>query len=415
MLQEFLDANLFLVSDDSHFNKMKKAAGEIAKKLAKNRTKVRTYTLIAIDPNVLADNSEIIEVRKIITKFWKTFSANTKDTPVTIIRAVMLEALEIVSKDIDFACLIWLSGRNIYRYLNILGKEKQIISNFLLSLGTQMERLAIQNWLLPSNTVIKGKNIKLEEIKSSSIDRNTLRKRIVHASGPTDVDGETPYKDPNPMWPNNNDDWVHQFVPRMAEGISYVVDTAMKAQVEEFSSRQNQIQEGINEVLVEAQKEVLEMSSMLEMRTQLLWWKEARYSASLGQSYQEVKAELLQILLGVDYSNLVPVVFPKSADYFLLATHNGIATTKNKDTTIAVLLEKIKSINTELKVIFLESEIKGSRISLVEFIKGFIWGKHDISEFKELVGITESSRITLADFTLWIFHDLHSIKSASKK
>ena len=123
MLQEFLDANLLHITDEGYFEKIKKTAEEIAKKLNKSKAKVLSYTLTALDPEITADNPNVIEVKDLITKNWSTFSTNSKDTPITFIRAVMLEALETISKESATACLIWLTSRNIQPQLKLIGKR----------------------------------------------------------------------------------------------------------------------------------------------------------------------------------------------------------------------------------------------------------------------------------------------------
>lgn len=133
MLQEFLDANLLPITDESYFEKIKKTADEISKKLTKSKAKVLSYTLTALDPEVPADNPDVNEVKELITKNWSTFSTNSKDTPVTFIRAVILEALQAVSIETSYACLIWLTGRNIQQQFKLIGKEKELVQSFLLS------------------------------------------------------------------------------------------------------------------------------------------------------------------------------------------------------------------------------------------------------------------------------------------
>ncbi len=88
MLQEFLDANLLPITDDGYFEKVKKSADELSKKLSKSKAKVLRYTLIALDPDIEANNPDVIEVKELITKNWSTFSTNRKDTPITFVCAV---------------------------------------------------------------------------------------------------------------------------------------------------------------------------------------------------------------------------------------------------------------------------------------------------------------------------------------
>jgi hypothetical protein len=52
MIQDYVNANLLSITADEDFKKLKKASEEIAKKLLKNKTKIVSYTLSAIDPDI---------------------------------------------------------------------------------------------------------------------------------------------------------------------------------------------------------------------------------------------------------------------------------------------------------------------------------------------------------------------------
>lgn len=127
MLQNYLNANLLLLTDDGDFKKLKKSADDIAKKLVKSKSKIVSYTLTAIDPDLSVDDTDIVEVKDLIIKNWSTFATNVKDTPLTYIRAVILEALSSISDNLNYALLIWFASRNIVKYHKLTGKERYYI------------------------------------------------------------------------------------------------------------------------------------------------------------------------------------------------------------------------------------------------------------------------------------------------
>lgn len=410
MLQEFLDANLLPITDEGYFEKLKKTADEIAKKLIKDKTKVLRYTLTAIDPEVSADNPDVIEVKGFITKKWSTFSTNSKDTPMTFIRAVMLEALELVSKETSFACLIWLTGRNIQPLFKLIGKEKELIAKFLLSLGNEMEKKATENWSLPSDAKLQKLTIQIKEITGVSIDKTELENHLIAASGQTQYGGENPG---NTGQQYNT--WHNFFSQRASQGLTDAINKVLKQQTKEINANQTLIQEAVNKLLVQTQSEISERNGLLQMRIQLLWWKESCYSISLDQSFRGQQNGLLQILLANDYSTFVPAIYPTSADYFLRETHRGLVENENKKTKVSDILQQVEQLSTQLKAIFSEPTVEVGRISLLNFIKGLVWGKYNAKQFKEFVGFADSSEMTLSDFTVWLFHDLQSIKISTSK
>jgi hypothetical protein len=357
----------------------------------------------------------VIKVKEFITKNWSTFLTNSMDTPVTFIRAVMLEALAIVSKETSFACLIWLTGRNIQQHFKLIGKEKELVTNFLLTLGKEVENKATESWSLLSNAKLQKFRVEIKELTGVTIDKTTLQKRLVHASGPTDQSGTVPYEEPTNLWPNSGAAWVHQFVPKAAQSIADVVNKAFKDQAKELSANQTQIQEAVNKLLSQTQSEILERNSLLQIRTQLLWWKESCHSVSLNQSYRGLQNGILQISLANDYSVFVPTIYPTSADYFLKETHRVLVKDENKKIKVSEILKQVELSKAELKTIFTEPTIEVGRISLLNFIKGLVWNKYTSEQFKNLVGFADTTEMTLSDFTIWLFHDLQSLKISTGK
>jgi hypothetical protein len=411
MLQEFLNDNLLSITDESYFEKLKKSSEEVAKKLTKNKAKVLNYTLAALDPDVKADNPDIIEVKEIITKNWSTFISNSKDTPITYIRAVMLEALENISRETNMACLIWLSSRNILKHLNILNKEELLITKFLLSLGNVIEYEAIERWSLPSESKLEKLSIEIKKVANITIDKTELE-NLFKAAAIHSAWGEGGQ---NPQQPQAGAVWGTFFAEKASEAITNLINAAFKAEAKEINNNQSQIQEAVNKLLVQTQAKILEENSLLQIRTQLLWWKESCYSLSINQSYREQQNGLLQILLANDYSSFVPVIYPSSVDYFLKETHRVLVAESDKKLKVSEILKLIDQSKEKLKTIFPEPNIEHGRISILSFIIGYIWGKYNAKQFKHLVGFSENSEISLAEFTVWLFHDLQSLKISTTK
>jgi hypothetical protein len=415
MLQEFLDANLLPITDEGYFDKLKKTAEELTKKLSKNTVKLQSYTLASLDPDVPPDNPDILEVKEMITKNWSTFATNSKDTPITFIRAVMLEALKAVSSEIKYACLIWLSGRNVQQQFKLIGKEKELIHNFLKSLGETVEKTAIENWSLPSEAKLKKLSVGLTEFTGATIDKTTLQKLFVWASGPHDEQSVAPYKEPNQHWPSAGPPWSYSFAPKAAAAIVQEVNKVLKDQAKEINAAQVQIQEAVNKLLSQTQADLIESNSLLQMRTQLLWWKEACYSDNLHQSYRGLQNGLLQILLATDYSTFVPLIYPTSADFFLKETHRSLVKDENKKITMAEILKLVANSKENLKTVISEPPEGLGRITLLNFIRGFVWNKYSFEEFNSCLGFPDIAETTLSELTIWLFHDSQSLKILTSK
>lgn len=410
MLQKFLDLNFIQIKEDENLAKLRKAGGELARKLSNNKAKIISYTLIALDPEVKANNSDLNEAKKIIIKNWKTFITNSGDTPVPIIRAVILEALETMSKETDYACLIWLAGRNVIKHYK-LGRESELLTKFLLDLGNKIEKEAVESWSLPSESKIAKLTLKIEELTGATLDKteaeNHLKAAAIHKGW--GEGGENPYA-PN----QNNVNWPKFFAERAGQGIASVVNKALKSQAKGITASLSQAQEALNGLLIQAQSGILQKNSLMQTRTQLLWWKEACYSESLKQSYWELKDGLLQVALANDFSSFVPFIYPNSANFFLKETHRVLISEEGKRMKISEILKLINAVSEELKTIFVEYKAEEGRISLMNFLKGLVWKRHEPTQFKNIVGISATTEITLDEFTLWLFHDFQALKIAKQ-
>lgn len=409
MLQQFLNKNLIQINEDGNFDKLKKASDDLAKKIGKDKAKITSYTLAAIDPQISATDGGVVEVQEIIVKHWTTFVSNSKDTYLTIIRAVILEALETVAKDQNCASLIWNATRNVIRYYN-LDREKELIVGFLQELGNNIEKEAIDTWLLPHQPKTEKLVVEIKELTGVTIDKSEIESHLKAAAIHSGLGegGE------NPQYPSHNAlTWPQFFSTRAASGITDVINKALKKQAKDISANQILIQEAANKMLNQVQSEIFQKNRFLQMRTHLLWWKEACYSSTLKKSYRGIENGLLEISLATDYGAFVPHIYPASADFFLLEFHK-ILTTDSK-IKLAILLDSIKQHAGTLKEVFTEPIVDSARNTLLNFIKGLVWGKCDVSETKALTGLSEDIEITYSDFILWMFHDAQVFKITSIK
>ena len=293
MLQNYLNANLLPLNDDGDFKKLKKSADDIAKKLVKSKTKIVSYTLSAIDPDIAVDNADITEVKEIIIKNWSTFATNTKDTPLTYIRAVMLEALNSISNDVNHSLLIWFASRNIVHYHKLIGQEKEIILKFLTNLSDDINQKANREWALSNNDPLSKISFELKEISAYLINKDTLQKHLEDASGQHNEQGTTNSDSPNQYWPNSGASWSYQFAPKAAQGIKSALDPCLRAIATVVNENKNTIQNSLNKALEQVQKEVSNRSKSLQLRSELLWWKEAGYSPSTDKSYDKLDKNIL--------------------------------------------------------------------------------------------------------------------------
>lgn len=364
MIQEYLNEQFIKTSDDANFEKIKKVSIELATRISKDKSKILAYSLVAFDPEISADNNYIIEVKKLIIEIWPTFSSSSKDTKLTIIRAIILESLEITSKEISYACIIWFTIRNSFRHFS-LGREEKILSTFVKQLGNRIEAKVSDSWSFSPDH-----EIDISKVASTLIKPSDLAK------------------------------WMDDSIPTGTRNRPDLINKALQGHL--LDLKLNQVQ-------------FLNVLSLMQMRTQLLWWKEAGYSPLLRGSYKGVNNGQLQLTLALDYSNFIPEMYPMSVDYFLLETHKYFSKVEDKKTKILDFLKMIEQCSFELKKNISEFVSDNDRISFANFIQGLVYGKYEAKQFKKLVGVADTAELYLEEFALWLFHDLHSIKLTEKK
>lgn len=414
MIQEFLTNNLIQITEDENVEKLLKASVALEKKISKDKSKIPIFTLIALDPEIKVTDPNVQEVQELIIDKWKTFTANCKDTPLTYIRAVILETLEKLSSDINIANIVFLSSRNITKHLNLKGKEKELIIQFLTDLGYSIETKAAEDWSLLPSSSSNTKETELSKLPNISLDTETLQKKLEDASGPHNTSGTPNYESPNPHWPNAAQPWSYQFAPRATNGIAEVVNLALKKQSAVINENTSKIQEVLIGVQTQTREISMRRNDILQMRSQLLWWKESCYSNTLKYSYRDAQNGLLQLILALDYSLFMPFIYPQSADYFLKETHRGIISGEDKKIKLSEIFKFIDSSKETLKPLLSDEPFGIERISLTQFVKGFVFGKYSIKLLKDTVGISENTELTLSEFTLWLFHDLQVLNSYKK-
>jgi hypothetical protein len=388
MIQQYLNAQLISTSEDTNIDKLQNSSVQIAGLLKEKKAKILKYTLASLDPFIDADNPEITEAKGVIIENWRTFVTSSSDTALTIIRSVILEALSQISVEDQYAEIIWFSGRDVIRYFK-LGREKDILVNFLLQLGNRIQKEATREWSFGPD-----RKLKVPEIENALISKAELEVQFKAASLHKDWGGEN-----TSTTATNDKNWSTLFSTRVSKGIQDVFNKAFRKQALSFKT---------------SQETFLYDSLLIQMRTHLLWWKEANYSDLLNNSYATVAESILPIVLAKDISNFIPYTYPVSVDYFLKEVHNKLSSQGNSKKTILEIITAVKQ-NASSIIEYVNDDVDySSRISLLVFIIGLIKGDVEISDFKKLVGIDETANLTLAELTVWLFHDVTVSKLINK-
>jgi len=431
ILQSFLD-NQFIKTDEiSHIESLKKASGAVQRMLEqkKNRLKIISYTLVALDPTISDDDPVVIEVEEVIIKQWPAFRnsvVKTKDTPITYIQAVILEALNNLSKDINLAAIIWHTGCNIVSHYKQAGQE-EVITNFLLEIGRKVEEAARKSWGLLENVQIGNIDpieLTLPKVNIGKVNEDELKGHLlaaaVHLGWAAQAGGgENPHHHGTA-----NHHWPQFLAERAAKGLSEEINAALTSQNKSLISISNSIKESLETYfsnlkphLEELSSSILQSSQSINKRSDLLWWKQALYSPKLDTGYRTLDSLILAVVMAVDLADSVSPIYPKSVDFFLEETlHDVLGDKIEKNIVLTELLEKLHLFSDAEKLLldklYYESE---SRKSLAVCISGVLNGEMTADEVFKYTGIDKSAKMSLAKLTVWLFHDLQANTLANAK
>lgn len=427
ILQSFLD-NRFIKTDNlEDLVKLKKASTETEKLLGKRKPKIISYTLVALDPTISDDDPVVIEVEALIIKKWPTFRnsvAKTKDTPISYVQAVILDALNNLSKDENFAAIIWHTGCYIISHYKLAGQEEVLI-HFLQEIGKKVEEVSRKNWSILENAkidTIDPIEVTLPKVSKGKVVEGELQDHLLAAAGHAGWvaqagGGENPQPPNNPLW-------AKFFAERAGEKLSEEINAALSTQNQSLTSISKSIQESINSYfsnlkphLDQVSSSILQSSQSLNKRSDLLWWKQALYSPRLDSGYRILDPFPMAVAMAVDLADKVSPIHPKSVDYFLKETLRDVLSdeTDNK-VAIAGLLEQLQQFSDAEKQMLedLCNENEG-RKSLGACIVDMVKEKINVDEFFKCTGLENGTKVSLGELIVWLFHDLQANTLASTK
>jgi len=423
ILQSFLDHRFIKTDDSENIANLNKTVVELQKRLSKNKGKIIAYTLVALDPTISGDDSVVQEVEALIIKKWQTFRnsvAKTKDTPIVYIQAVILDALNKLSNDENFAAIIWHTGYNIISYYKLAGQE-EVLTHFLLEIGNKVEEVGRKNWSILENAKIDTLDsieLTLPKISQGKVGEAELQGHLkaaaVHSGWAANAGGvgENPKQQTHGNW-----EWPVFFAERAAKGLSEEINAALSTQNKSLTSISNSIQEalgsylaGLKPYLEQVSSSILQSSQSLNKRSDLIWWKQALYSHRLDSGYRTLGPLALAVTMAVDLADNVSPIHPKSVDFFLKETlRDVLGDETDKEVAVTGLLEQLQQLSDAEKQL-LENlcNENESRKSLGACMADMMKEKMNADEFFKRTGLEKRAKISLGGLTIWLFHDLHA-------
>jgi hypothetical protein len=411
ILQEYLNLQFIPLDDDSALDKLKKASTEIAKKLQKDKSKIISYTLVALDPQISVDDSSLAEVKDIVIKHWPVFATKASDLLVTYLRAVILEALQSIADNTQFAGIIWLTGSNVCPYYN-LDREADTLKQWLESIGNVYEQEAESNWSISSELKLASLvQVTLNAaVNYSPVNSETLTTELKAASAHSSHGGEGSYTPQSPQ------QWSDFLAKRAGEGFAKEINRALASQstslkkgLEGYNTQLNEYFSGLGKYFEDISKQMILGTQSIQRRSQLLWVKEALFSVGQKMSYRDIPKSDLPFVLAKDMQSLITFIYPVSVDFFTKEILRNVITDADVRLSFSNLLD-VKNLKSVQSILGVQNTIDSSRKPLINYIQRLVTNQTTIEQMENETGIKPESEISLTDFTVYLLHDLQSIR-----
>ena len=385
--------------------------------LRANPEKIVPFTYAALLPDVGEKDPAIGKTLDFLKAEWKTYASVSRSLPNVMLRTIILDALlaNAESDDATKSALALLLASAL-PHLSV-EKEEEIWKTALDELLSAVERNAEIAWTVPSQINVPDFpkiNVPTMRIpvKGGEVDKEALEKGMCAAAGPEDAEGEP--TDGNQNWPNQGPSWSFEFAPSAASAISEAISGAMGPKTVSVKP------EAFAKVLTSAIVNHLEsFTSQLastthgvEMRSRLLWWKEALVSPSAHISYRDIDPKAVPGLMAYDYQAVLPSLAPSSVSAFLIETVRTLL----PDDKAAPLVEWLQALAALPHAEALKSTVREivfadgyqPLVSLVAFDEPR--GK----SIRKRTVFTPDLSLTASQFGLLIFLELQAMKATKE-
>lgn len=414
ILQSLLDAQVFTLPDnDDRLVQLEKSVEQLAEKLTKELNKLPYYTLVALDSKISSTEPIIVEVEEIIKTNWTTFRNGRPETPISIIRSVIIAALNKLGKENSkCAQIIYLTASNFYPYAVLTG-ERDIVEQVILTIGEIAEKYANEEWsLVDESPVLKLSTLKLSPFKINNVEVKS--DTITNSFSSFQIGATTVYNNSDVALASNVNTALGSLKTKLPTAITNMVNTVASSiseglDTKDFESSINKFFADFKKSLDKELKSSFSAMQSVEQRSRLLWWKETLYSTHLKKSYRETNKEIRPIVMAYDLFQQLPEITPISVDYLLKDTLYLLNDKVDESIKFSDILPAIENSDkkSELEGCFYKTTREG-RVSITDFIYLLSEGKVKSKDLLKYTGIDPKKTVTPCELSVMILHDLQS-------
>lgn len=412
VLQDFLNLRLINIgADDDRLKKLGEACNELAQQYGMEPMVAMAPLLAAWDPAAGPD-PELVSVGELLQKHWPTFRGAFEDEPLTLYRAIVLEAvMQAMEQQGMLAVAVSLVGTNVLPHLNV-GREELILSKILERADRITSERLTEVWPTPVGPapVTSLKLPALPVLKNT--EPNVWLPQVVSAAGPGTNKG-VELNNPNQHWSNAGAAWSYEFADRMAAILADVHDKAANAALKASAQTQKALGECVVTKLNEFLRSEQVRSNQLNTSSRLLWWRQALYSETAVKPYRKLELPLMALHMAFDLSDLLPEVYPPAVESLLFEAVRAAAGTQCDE---QFAMSELLDVQRQSERIAASKWLKdrqtdsGCRGLFVQALaNSCAAGKAELPQ----LGIDLERRMALGDWAIWLLREVKALDALS--
>jgi urease accessory protein UreF len=417
VLLRFLGSGLVDVGgDDAKLGKLQATSTAIALVLKKAPSKVPNYSLVAFDSNAPSADPVVVEVLNALKGLWPTYVNTFASTPITVIRAIILDALvEAAREDERVAVAFSASARNILPFMET-GNELSIWVDVVNEVEATVDSRAEQEWATPSTIQVGSLQIDaVQPIKiansSITVNRDSLKQKLTTAA-----QGNGTYPQNNPgLWAQN---FGNSFADVVAEVLDEISAKAKVAPVDLTAPLQH-VTTSVSSYMAQSMQAFGAATFGLQRRTNLIWWKQALFSPSKQKSYRTFPVTIASALMALDLYQQIPMFSPASVSAFLEEAVRSLPPSPDAgQKTLKDLLREACESSTldvfraEAAKLFPSPSGRSPIAAVIAHPETFSALNDD--ELLRIIGVSLAVQISDPQWASWLFRDLQAGRSTKE-
>ncbi len=412
LLQEFLSSRLLNIgADDSRLEKLDASCNELAQLYATNPMAALEPLLATWDPAAGADQS-LLAIGEVLQKHWSTFRGAFSDEPLTLYRAVVLDAvMRAMELQGTLAVAVSLVASNILPRLHV-GQEVHIFSRLVKRADAIVSERLEQAWPKQAEAA-QLSPLEVPSVNSlKKLDANFWFPQVAAASGPSTNKPNVSLTAANPHWTNQPQHWSWEFSERMAVVLADVHDKAAANALRVTGVAFKALGEAVATKLNEFMSAECARSNQRDVANRLVWWRQALYSETAETPYRKLTVALVAWHMALDMSDLLPEVYPPAVESLLFEAVRAAAGAEgDTELTIGELLEVYGEKSHLATLVWLrEQGTTASRTLLIQALaNSFSGGRPELPK----LGIDADTRMLPGDWAIWLLREVKALDALS--